>query len=748
HIFDNNGDLYSVGSETTEVESGLCWRPRIHLIAVSKRITGRLLKIVFFELNGLPHGEIDLLSAPECDRFRVGKIAFDTEEHVMAVLFLPIGSTDSSALPFVRLYTTSNYHWSIKGELCPLPTPLPTSPIGRISLTFGGVGNEAPTSTLHIAVSFGKKESSYLTSFAFASCIDRSAWVPDSTSPDSAILANIDGNSVSLTAFALTSIPPPMAGSILKFPFTVSAISISQPRSLDSAHSVLVQPACTSIDKAPWFLTLNTEWKNNPTLRSGDQVLNQQKRMAAENCTPTVTEFYVLRDDALVCADETAFTMFHGQLLHPNWISPEKLCFVSRDGRHIGMLSKVVSDHSVVFDVRRLASLPAANISFINGLVCGPNEEIAIQTNDGCVRFACLKALETAAKSGINSNFDLPAFTSTKLPFACNQLYAVTFNCQEGTSRKSHFLVGFQASSHRLCLLPWSSTLDAEGECVMRSCSSLALHSDFLLITNLENQLITLPLTLGITEFNSLMTSLKKRLSGNFGEESNGIGACAAPRVLECGAKLVTVVAKGSKTVLQMPRGNIEDIHPRALVFNQLAPIFDGLRHAEAIETMRRHRINFNLLYDYNPHKFLSNIGNFVRTISSPEHITLLVSDLSEEDITKTEYNGFFGAKQLSPDAVIAQSMARIQDDLPRTPLIEPQAATKINLVCEALLKAMLPDTKKFILPILTCYIKKQPQEVEKGLVLLKEYKNQGDTNMWEKGLRHMQYYLQPVRLF
>lgn len=67
----------------------------------------------------------------------------------------------------------------------------------------------------------------------------------------------------------------------------------------------------------------------------------------------------------------------------------------------------------------------------------------------------------------------------------------------------------------------------------------------------------------------------------------------------------------------------------------------------------------------------------------------------SEEDITKTEYNGFFGAKQLSPDAVLAQSMARIRDDLPRTPLIEPQAATKINLVCEALLKAMLPDTKK-----------------------------------------------------
>ncbi|VDO02133.1 unnamed protein product [Rodentolepis nana] len=192
--------------------------------------------------------------------------------------------------------------------------------------------------------------------------------------------------------------------------------------------------------------------------------------------------------------------MFHGQLLHPNWISSEKLCFVSNDGRHIGMLSKVTSAHSVVFDVRRLASLPATDTSFINGLVCGPNEEIAIQTTDDCIRFASLKTLEEAAKSGIDDNFDLPSPPSTRLPFACNQLYSVTFKCQQDVSRKSHFLVGFQANSHRLCLLPWSSTPGVEGECVMRSCSSLVLHSDFLLITNLEHQLITLPLSLSYAE--------------------------------------------------------------------------------------------------------------------------------------------------------------------------------------------------------------------------------------------------------
>lgn len=110
-----------------------------------------------------------------------------------------------------------------------------------------------------------------------------------------------------------------------------------------------------------------------------------------------------------------------------------------------------------------------------------------------------------AAKNGINANFDLPTFTLTKLPFACTSLYSVTFKCAEDTSRKSPLLVGFQESSHRLCLLPWSPTFEGEGECAMSSCTSVALHSDFLLVTNLANQLITVPLTLGITECKLLL---------------------------------------------------------------------------------------------------------------------------------------------------------------------------------------------------------------------------------------------------
>ncbi len=60
------------------------------------------------------------------------------------------------------------------------------------------------------------------------------------------------------------------------------------------------------------------------------------------------------------------------------------------------------------------------------------------------------------------------------------------------------------------------------------------------------------------------------------GRQVNGaLTSSAKLRALELGATLVTTVPGGTKVVLQMPRGNLEDIHPRSLVFDHLTPYFD-----------------------------------------------------------------------------------------------------------------------------------------------------------------------------
>ena len=51
----------------------------------------------------------------------------------------------------------------------------------------------------------------------------------------------------------------------------------------------------------------------------------------------------------------------------------------------------------------------------------------------------------------------------------------------------------------------------------------------------------------------------------------------------------------------QMPRGNLETISPRALVLSSVKKSLDQLDFRTAFLTMRKHRINLNLIYDHNP---------------------------------------------------------------------------------------------------------------------------------------------------
>ena len=54
-------------------------------------------------------------------------------------------------------------------------------------------------------------------------------------------------------------------------------------------------------------------------------------------------------------------------------------------------------------------------------------------------------------------------------------------------------------------------------------------------------------------------------------------------------------------TCPQMPRGNLETVYPRALVLSSVRRHLDQRCYGDAFVTMRKHRINLNLIYDHNP---------------------------------------------------------------------------------------------------------------------------------------------------
>lgn len=128
-------------------------------------------------------------------------------------------------------------------------------------------------------------------------------------------------------------------------------------------------------------------------------------------------------------------------------------------------------------------------------------------------------------------------------------------------------------------------------------------------------------------------------------------------RRVERGSVLITAVQKESKVILQMPRGNLECIQPRALSLAILGNFIDELDYFKAFDLIRKQRIDLNLLYDHNPQLFLSNVEKFVNDIDNSNWLSLFLSDLKTEDVTKTMYMSSYGrrpALENAPDKIEA----------------------------------------------------------------------------------------------
>jgi elongator complex protein 1 len=107
-VYSREGQLDSVSEPVDGLEGALSWRPSGNLIT-SVRRTSDKLEVVFFERNGLRHGEFDLRLTPE---------EFAALSYPLTVKW----NSDSSVLAVshsnkVQLWTMSNYHYYLKQEL-------------------------------------------------------------------------------------------------------------------------------------------------------------------------------------------------------------------------------------------------------------------------------------------------------------------------------------------------------------------------------------------------------------------------------------------------------------------------------------------------------------------------------------------------------------------------------------------------------------------------------------------------------
>ena len=90
----------------------------------------------------------------------------------------------------------------------------------------------------------------------------------------------------------------------------------------------------------------------------------------------------------------------------------------------------------------------------------------------------------------------------------------------------------------------------------------------------------------------------------------------------------MTAMPTNMSLVLQMPRGNLETIYPRAMVVAGIRQLIDAKDYGKAYSYCRTQRVDMNILYDHKPDQFLASVGLFLEQLGDVSYIDLFLSSL------------------------------------------------------------------------------------------------------------------------
>ena len=208
-------------------------------------------------------------------------------------------------------------------------------------------------------------------------------------------------------------------------------------------------------------------------------------------------------------------------------------------------------------------------------------------------------------------------------------------------------------------------------------------------------------------------------------------------RRMERGGRIVVVVPKDSKCVLQMPRGNLEMIQPRVLSLCIIADHLNSSEYKQAFDILRKQRINLNLLIDHNPEKFLNELALFIENIDNAQWLNLFLADLANDDVTVTMYSSNY--KTNSED---------------RKEIIENKIDLVCNKVCDIINGS--DNCEKLLLPVLTSHVKQKHLDVALKIVWnlkQKESANKvasagGDNITSQEALKYLLYLVDVNELY
>lgn len=280
-----------------------------------------------------------------------------------------------------------------------------------------------------------------------------------------------------------------------------------------------------------------------------------------------------------------------------------------------------------------------------------------------------------------------------------------------------------------------------------------------------NTQVATGVTSMKITESHLLFTSVQSQLcfihlnsaSDNYKYEifqtPDAIKIDERVRQIERGSIIVSAVPSTYSVILQAPRGNLETVCPRIMVLSAVRKYIQQKNYKDAFLTCRVHRIDLDILHDYDPKLFFDNLELFVKQIEKVSHLDLFVSCLHEEDVTVTKYKDTLKES----DEISGQldnlhlTEANVQEDSKRMIFNKDRNTynkdSKINKICEGILSILLrPEYfDDYLQTTLTAYACQKPANLIEALTLVGGFED-GDKK--EQSVIHLCFLLDVNKLY
>lgn len=676
-IFARTGVLASTSDKTVRgVSQALAYKPVGNLIASTQRFgvsdqseqvqwaAGRSGRhdVVFFERNGLRHGEFTLgeegrahalglvfehASGPARPATAqtwlrphvVRDLAWNSDGTFLAVV-LARSPGDSGSTAVVQVWSMGNYHYYLKQEI----------ELGALSGLPGSTVRWHPEDPMHLYLA-SKEGLTHLT-FAYETIS-----TVDPPPLDAAAVVVADGVSSLITPFRLQNVPPPMSTLILTDPVR----AVQKPNASAPVHyawcrlpsppsapqhskhilAILYPDATVDLVLFDW----GTMGRKAPL---GGRPIPVPERVGTTSPSP-VKPLQV----ALTTSSDT-----------PGGIDVAILSFSSTNKTVVSFkrfLSGADSDLANVY----VGETPAIRARLTSTTQAGSDE-----TTSG-YQFVLIEELPNQIRprvSQLSASSQMPVQTlHESLPQYCADVLALPHSV----------LLGLTSTAN----------LYANARLISQSVNSFTISGSFLVWTTSAHEVRLLP--------------LKFLYEPNM---ANVTDILSLSRAVERGSRLVTAIPTEMALVLQMPRGNLETVSPRPLTIEVVRRDIERKRYRSALRICRTHRIDLNLLYDVAPHQFLDHLDLFVRQVDDTDHMNLFLTSLKDEDTSASLYSKYLAA--LPP----VEQESR------------PQLDGKTNRICLALRKVLLDQNPtKYLQSILTSYARMTPPDYEGALSHLLE---------------------------